>query len=228
MAKKRKKEVKSYVFKVPEFDEEEYMKKEIANARVAIITIIFAIPASIASYSLTLAGSAVFGFLVGFAFIFLLRYIYEFLHVEIEKFERKDWLGNGAMFFFTWLAVWVLILNMPFTDLTKPTIGVVYTDDCTDLYILNWTEQNMCTPTDGSTRYVTIRTRVTDNAEVQRAKINFTVGDAGEYNLIKVGDRGQYQYTFQLALGTDYTFRIIAQDVNNHWNQSPQYTITGT
>ncbi|MFQ5884557.1 MAG: hypothetical protein ACE5IO_05590 [Thermoplasmata archaeon] len=227
MAKKRRKEVKKYVFKAPEFDEIEYMQKEVASTKVAIITIFFAIPASIASYSLTLAGSAVFGFLVGIAFIFLLRYIYEFLNVDIEKFEKKDWLGNGAMFFFTWMAIWVLIMNMPFTDLTKPTIGVVYTDDCRDLTVLNWTEQNMCTPIDDSTRNVIIATRITDNSGIQRAKINFTVGFSGEFDLTKVGDKGKYTQTIQLALGQDYTFRIGAQDLNGHWNESPQYTITG-
>jgi len=227
VAKKRKKEVKKYVFKAPEFDEVEYMKKEMANTKVAIITILFAIPASIASYSLTLAGSAVFGFLIGIAFIFLLKYIYEFLHVDIEKFEKKDWLGNGAMFFFTWLAVWVLILNMPFTDLTKPTIGVVYTDDCRDLTVLNWTEQNMCTPIENVTRNVMIATRITDNSGIQRARIIFTVGFNEEFNLTEVGDKGKYTHTIQLALDQDYTFRIRAEDVNGHWNESPQYTITG-
>lgn len=227
MAKKRKKEVKSYVFKKPEFDEVEYMKKEMGNTKIAIITIVFAIPVSVASYAVTLMGGPVFAFLLGFACIFLLRYIYEFLNVDISKFEKRDWLGNGAMFFFTWLAIWVLILNAPFTDLTKPTIGVITVEDCESPTTLSHVSQNTCRPSDNSTRYVTLVTRITDNSAIKRATINFTAGLPGYYNLIRESERGRYTYTFQLNYTESYTFTITAEDIHGHVRKSAQYTLTG-
>jgi len=227
VAKKRKKEEKKEFFKKPEFDEIEFMQKEIGNTKVALLTIIFSIPIAVISFFITLAGLPAAGFLVGVGSIFLLRYVYEFFNVDTEEFERKTWLGNAAMFFFTWLAVWVLILNMPFSDLTSPSISSVEVYGCIGLEKLERGSQNMCgiqSPTNTTT--VSFTTKVTDNTGVQSVTLVATTPQ-GEYPMDKVPDSEKYAAQLPLEEGNSIVFRIVATDKNGHKNESPEYIITG-
>lgn len=127
-AKRRKKEGDEE-FELPEFDEVEYMEKEVNAAKTSFTIIALAIPLAVALYAVTVVGLWGVGFLLALAATFLLPRIFRFLpwpKVDLGKFERRDWVGFGGTFFFTWLAFWILLLNVPFTDLTPPTIAAVY------------------------------------------------------------------------------------------------------
>lgn len=129
-AAKRKKGKEDLDFVVPEFDEGEYMAKEVEGAKVAVATVILALPVAALLYGLTVAGLAVVAFFLGVALTFSLPRIFRFLEIlpwpkmETAKFERRDWLGHGSTFFFSWLAFWILLLNPPFIDLTTPVISL--------------------------------------------------------------------------------------------------------
>lgn len=129
-AAKRRKEKEDSDFAFPEFDEAEYMGKEVEGAKAAVLTVILAIPVAAVLYGLTVAGVAVVAFFLGVAVTFALPRLFRFLKilpwpkVDTDKFERRDWLGHGSTFFFSWLAFWILFLNVPFVDLTAPAIGV--------------------------------------------------------------------------------------------------------
>jgi hypothetical protein len=45
--------------------------------------------------------------------------------ISIAAFKRRDWIGHGITYFFSWLAFWILLLNPPFGDFTNPTIQSV-------------------------------------------------------------------------------------------------------
>jgi hypothetical protein len=45
--------------------------------------------------------------------------------VDTSEFERRDWIGHGGTFLFSWLAFWILFLNVPFVDVTAPVISDV-------------------------------------------------------------------------------------------------------
>ncbi len=228
MAKKRKKTVeKKEHFKKPEFDEVEFMQKEIGNTKIALLSIIFSIPIAILAYVVTIAGLPVAAFLIGVGSIFLLKYVYQFFNIETDKFENKDWLGNGAMFFLTWLAIWVLILNMPFSDLTNPTIGKVRMLGCPDDidFALDSKSVNTCTLAPNQSREFTVTTTVTDNSEVQTVVIQFTSPSTDSYPMIK-GSGYWYSYTLLLTEGDSRTFHIFAEDINGHTEISPTFTFS--
>ena len=109
-------------WKPPEFDEVELMKKEMRAAKTTIIVVLWTLPSAILSYGLTLAGVAVVAFFAGIGMMLLLKWIMPLLKVDISEYKRKDWIGHGATFFFSWLAFWIRLLNPPFADLTAPTI----------------------------------------------------------------------------------------------------------
>lgn len=127
-AKKRKKE-EDDDFALPAFDEAAYMRKEIELAKVSFVTIALALPVALLLYALTVAANVpVVAFFVGLGLTFLLPRIFHFLpwpKLATEKLERRDWLGHGGTFLFSWLAFWILLLNVPFVDVTAPVITSV-------------------------------------------------------------------------------------------------------
>lgn len=228
MAKKRRKtEDKKEYFKKPEFDEVEFMQKEIGNTKVALLTIIFSVPIAILAYLVTIAGLPVAAFLIGIGSIFLLRYVYQFFNIETDEFQTKDWLGNGAMFFLTWLAIWVLILNMPFSDLTNPTVGKVNMLNCPGIPEIELDSKavNTCTLQLNETRDFTVTTTVTDNNEVQTVVIQFTSPSTDSYPMTK-GSGNSYSYSLFITEGESRTFHIVAEDVNGHTETSPTFTFS--
>ncbi|MEE9151359.1 MAG: hypothetical protein V3U20_05945, partial [Thermoplasmata archaeon] len=101
MAKKRKKEKKEegYEFKMPEFDEEEYLKKEVRDARSLIVTFVYAVLIAVVSFGLTFVDAALAA-LVGFIGIVFLRHIYPIIGVDTTLIEKKQWAGNIIMYLF--------------------------------------------------------------------------------------------------------------------------------
>jgi hypothetical protein len=104
----------------PEFDEVAYMHREIQAARVAVLTIAWAVVGAIVSY--LLSANAAVAFVAGIAAAFGLYFLLPLIGIDIKPFKRKDWLGHGVTYFFSWLAFWILFLNPPFGDFTDPTI----------------------------------------------------------------------------------------------------------
>lgn len=130
MAKKRKRdkeEKEEYEFRPPDFDEKEFLKKEMSDTRTAVLTIIYAVAFGVIAGLITMAapGLAGVGFAVGVAGMVLLRYIYPMMKVDISTFQKRNWLGNLGTYFFTFLAIWVLLLNVPFSDHADPTVEKV-------------------------------------------------------------------------------------------------------
>lgn len=171
MAKKRHKAEEKVVFKKPDFDEKEYMKKELLNAKVGIITFFYAVPYGIVSWQLALADLSILGLLAVIIGILSLKRVYPYLGIDIEDFEKKTWLGNGAVLVFTWLSIWVLLLNPPFSDMASP--------DITDVQVLgssvNWTKVSRGSRENlevlSGDDNVIIKAKVVDNVGISRVEI---------------------------------------------------------
>ncbi len=128
MAKKRRKdrdkEEEEYEFKPPEFDEKEFLLKELFDTRVVMFTVLFGILFGVAAGIITILDNAlvaVAGILVVVGMIGL-RWLYALVKIDTKKFLRRNWVGNVGTFFFTFLAIWILLINQPFVDFAKPTV----------------------------------------------------------------------------------------------------------
>ena len=127
MAKKRRqKEVKKedYDFKFPEFDEVKFIKKEFTKAKVAFITAGYAVLFAVLSYVLLSMSYENWQVpvIVGFFAVFTLPLLFRQLKVDLEEYELKSWIGAGAIYFFIWLAVFIILCNPPFSDFAEPEI----------------------------------------------------------------------------------------------------------
>jgi len=119
---RRKRKDEAPEWSPPEFDEVGYMRQEIAGAKVAIATVAWAGVGAIISYLLYLYVHPLVAFLVGLAVFGALSFVLPMLGVRTQGFKRRDWLGHGVTYFFSWLAFWILLLNPPFGDHTAPTL----------------------------------------------------------------------------------------------------------
>lgn len=128
MAKKRRKSDKEtqeeYEFKPPEFDEKGFIEKELRDTRTVIFTVVYAVVLGIVAGILSITDRVLIGpaFLIALAGMFSLPWIYPIFKIDSKSFQKRNWLGNVGTFFFTFLAIWILLLNQPFGDFAKPTI----------------------------------------------------------------------------------------------------------
>ena len=124
MARRKRKE-ESTVWSPPEFDEIAFMRREIEGAKASVVTVAWAVLGALLSYGLFSLGgalSAVAAFFAGLLFAFALPAVMPRLRLRTGDFKRKDWAGHGSIYFFSWLAFWILLLNAPFADFTSPTV----------------------------------------------------------------------------------------------------------
>jgi hypothetical protein len=229
MAKKKRKEPKE-VFKEPEFDEVEFMRNEMTSTKASIVAIIYAIPVAIVSFGLTVAGLAAVGFLVGIIAIFMLKYLFDMLKVSTEGFEKKTWFMQGALTFFVWILVWILLLNPPFSDVAEPTIKDV--EMWQQSPNGSWTNRTVLQLSGGSYQpgnplpagsVIKLKLNASDNTGLNKVTISVLSGGTPGDTLMERNTTYTYNYEYDYTLSqsnTVYTFRIVAIDVNGNANDA--------
>jgi len=205
MAKKRRKEEEEE-FQLPEFNETEFLRKEITSAKMILLVVLLAIVAAVISYFLTLAGIAIVAFFAGLAVVLLLKYIPEMFGVDTSKLERKDWFGYGSTYFFAWLAIWVLVMNVPFSDVTPPGLFV---------YV------NGVSVTPGNQAgingkdWAMITAKATDNAGISTVLIQ-TNKMANQTAMTLDGGSGLWSFNITGITDSTLNVTVTAEDVNGH------------
>ena len=241
MAKKRKKDKakeEEYEFKPPEFSEKDFLEKELRDTRTALYTIGYAVVIGIVAGLISILDPdlAVVSFAIGLAGIVSLKFYYGAVKVDTSTFLKKNWAGNTVTFFFTFLAIWVLLMNVPFADLTDPSVEkvVVWVNDGTTITgveykkspttgALTWLRlDNNLTPEGlihASTSYtINITANIADSGGISVAEIAFNSTTAG-FSLMTKGSSGKYEYSIPgnwLNPSTGLVFLIHATDRNGN------------
>jgi hypothetical protein len=137
MAKKRKEtedDEEDDSFKIPKFDKKEYVKEQKRNIKTYYISLAFGLLIAIVSagFFILLEGNSfrwplvlLFGILTGS----WLRYLYLKLNIETEKFDKKTWFSNYAIYFFTWLVILIVLINPPVYDSEPPKVEIAVLPD---------------------------------------------------------------------------------------------------
>ena len=127
MAHKKRKDETSTEIELPEFDEVEFMQKDVEGTKAAIGAILYAVPAALVAFGITVALAApVVALGAGLFFLITLRRVLPLLRIQTAGFKLRDWLGHSSTFFFSFLAFWILLMNPPFGDFTPPDIRGVH------------------------------------------------------------------------------------------------------
>lgn len=222
MAKKRRKEKEEegYDFKMPEFDEEEYLRKEVRDTKTLLVTFVYAVFIGIVSFSLTYVDVAL-ALLVGFIAIVFLRHIYPLLRIDTTLLEKKQWAGNIMMYLFAWLAVLILLSNPPFSDFAAPTIKneEIYFGTNGNWTLLNKTNVDEL----NFTVDVSINVTIVDNVEVDEDSIMIMIsrkeGDQFEEKergtMNRIG-KNKYAYLLDDLSQGLHRYTIEVKDINDH------------
>lgn len=120
MARRKRKEDEA-IWEPPEFDEVGYMRQEIQNAKIAMVVIAWAVAGAILAYLIAL-WIPVLGYLVGLGAFGALYFLLPALGLPIHGFKRRDWISHASVYFFSWLAFSIVLLNAPFGDHTAPVV----------------------------------------------------------------------------------------------------------
>jgi hypothetical protein len=116
-----------YEFIPPDFDEDAFIHREMVSFRTTAILFVWGIVAAAVSWAAFAAmGGARTGWLVGLlivaAFGYGLRWLFPKLGADVAHFKRRDWLGTGFLFFFTWLSFFIIAVNPPVSDYAPPRV----------------------------------------------------------------------------------------------------------
>lgn len=200
MARRKRKE-DDVAWEPPEFDEVGYMRQEIQNAKIATVVIAWAVVGAILAYLVAL-WIPVVGYLVGLAAFGALYVLLPTLGLPIHGFKRRDWLSHASVYFFSWLAFSIVLLNAPFGDHTYPAVGSFQVgsftpSDNSTLPVANTTYcvaasagANVHLDVLSGNTTLFVKFRVTDNLGV--ASINVTVTDVtGQHAVSFIDVHGQ-------------------------------------
>lgn len=224
MAKRKKREEEEEeeeAFEFPEFDEEEYMKKQISKGKAAIITVAIAPLFSLASmevFKFTLDWT--FGFIVGIFGLIMLIPILGFIGIDTDKLGKKGYAMNWGMYFFTWLAVWIILINPPVNDFAEPTVNDF------EVHVLmdgQWKPLEDVELNNTEEYDINVTAVVTDNVGIKHESISIELqGQGSTRKMNRTGDH-TYEERFDNITATTqpYIFYVSAEDVNGHRNKIP-------
>jgi hypothetical protein len=211
MAKRRKEkdEDEDKPFKLPKFDEEAFLKRERRNIKTTFISFLFGgLMALICFGFWALMGPNSLRWelvlLVGVINAAFLRYIFLRLNIDFTDFARKNWFASYAIYFVTWLIVFIVLVNPPFYDDEAPRIELIVLPEIQEL--------------GGTVDFVA---RITDNAGVNRDSISLEITDPNE-NVSTLSLTG-FEHDEMIALFSfdnpenllgEFSFKLTAKDIN--------------
>ncbi len=193
MARKKKKEAKEveeeYEFVPPEFDEKDFLQKDLLSTRAVMITAIFGLVLAICGFLLS-SIDMVLGWIPLLAGLVSLRYIFKLVNVPDHVFEKKSALvGNYLMLALLFLGLWIVMLNPPISDHSPPSVtdvDVWYYDDIGNLTQASVDSDGRLIVTSVGEGDLNITARVVDNGGVQRVEMwrNWTTTWSGENSVL--------------------------------------------
>ena len=201
------KEKEEYEFQMPHFDEEEFIVEQKKKAKSSFISFGFGILMGIicSAIWISLGDSALkwsVTFLLGICSIGFLIKVFQLFKIDVSTFERKDWLGTGAFYFFTFLAFFIICINPPFYDGSSPVI---------DTFSLPGAQE--------VGGHIVLTAKITDNVGLSNTNIEIFTPNGATINgsLIKDGTQ-MYFYDFMNTENITglFTYRITSEDSNGN------------
>jgi hypothetical protein len=216
MSKRRKEneEEEDKPFKVPKFDEQAYLKRERRNIKSTFIAFLFASLMAFVCFGFWgLMGSGSGGLrwilvlLVGIANATFIRFFYLKFNVDTSDFTKKNWFMIYGTYFFTWLLIFIVLVNPPFYDDEAPMVDFVVLPDM----------QEFGSP-------VKIVAKITDNAGVEKSGILFTISNQTIANSNFDFTDNIFSYEFPSPANTSgditYDFELRVTDVSGIENST--------
>jgi VCBS repeat-containing protein len=188
---RRKRKEEQPIWTPPEFDEVGYMRKEIENAKIALVVIAWAVVGAFLTYILYAYVLPVVGFLAGLAAFGALYFVLPALGIPIHGFKRRDWISHASVYFFSWLAFSIIVLNPPFTNHTDPVVGSfqvgTFTSNVTlpavPVYCISTASGSIAQLASTQNHTLLILFRATDNVAIRTVQVSVNGANATATNV---------------------------------------------
>jgi len=216
MAKRRreKDDEEDKPFKIPKFDKDEFISRERRNIKSTIIAFIFGFLMALICFGFwaLMESETTFRWplviLVAIASASFIKYIYLRINLDTSSFTKKNWFSSYAIYLFTWLIIFIVLVNPPFYDDQDPRIDLVVLPNMQEY---------------GGT--VKIYAKITDNTKILKSNIVFTIdGEEVPIENFKY-ENYIFEYTHEspnnLSEDVTYNFELKATDSNG------RYTVEG-
>jgi hypothetical protein len=238
MAKKRKqKEEEEVEIKLPEFDDEAFMKEETRAAWTSFIAIGYGLICGAISFGVfaITGGMWQLAMAVGGVLLFGVAGLFYLFKIDFHALNWKNYVGSGVFYILTWLIVFIILINPPFYDNQPPAIKrhTQYVEDSNGVYTsLNYTDG----PVIPYGHNISVVVIIIDNGEV--ANINIEVKHDNtpvNADLIKVSSNKYnysdfdynrfhgYIYEYVLPSGSStgmYAYVITVKDDSGHTSKA--------
>jgi hypothetical protein len=153
---------KDLPFDVPEFDEDEFVRKELISFRTTAILFVYTLAVALVTIIVSGVTDGAIPFLLlvilAFALGAPLPFVYKAFRIDISHFKKKEWIGTVLLFFFFWLGFSLLFMNPPFTDSAGPAVHIV----------LSPAVQGTANPVD-------LAVQIRDNRDVDESTVQFCI-----------------------------------------------------
>ena len=135
-----------------------------------------------------------------------IRIIFERLKIDVSDFTKKNWFTSIMVYFFTWVLVFIVLVNPPVYDDEGPLVEMVVLPD----------SQEFGSP-------VTIVAKITDNAGVEKSGIVLSINDETVDNSNFEFENNIFAYYFESPTDNSedltYDFELKISDINGNQKQ---------
>jgi hypothetical protein len=211
MAKKRRKEEveeEKYEFKPPDFDEKTFLATDLKGTKTVIVSSFVGVLAGILAWALT-GISALLGGLIILAAAFGLSYIFKVIRIDAEGIQRMTKVGNSVLVIFLGLALWIVLLNPPATDLIPPRIAGTAVEFHTPTNS-TWVMYSSDVSPIHSGYTVRVSASVNDNGRIANVYIEIPGATSGQVSMTL--ERGNYTFSQVFTTPNTYSYTITAVD----------------
>lgn len=226
MAQKKKKEPQKsqekkeekFEWTPPDFDERDFLTKDMKGTKVLLVTALFSFIAGVVAFLFT-DTSWILGMAVIIGMIVALRYIYPIFKIDVKAIEKKSWAGNIAMCFLLALGIWIVLMNPPFSDHTDPTL-----EDSEILVQIgsgNWTiVKNPSTDIDAG-QNISFGVNASDMGGIESVEIDIHIqGEQGTFVDMENTEDQRYQFdtTFDIEGNSSAVYYYVIKATDNYGN----------
>jgi hypothetical protein len=224
-------------FKFPEFDQDKFLEDEFRSAKTTFIAAGLGLGWGIVAAMLYGLDTQLWPliFVLGLLVAGALRALFIAARLDLEEIGAKGMAGSFAVYFFTMVAVWILLINPPFSDFQKPVVldiemqyqavdedGTPVNSSWVKLKGEGGSYSDVMRPAN-----LRVRARVADNDELDRDMVEFELLHAG----VQVLPPQTMEYTgddwFEIVLQvhdptesiwrySQYDFKIFCSDMKGH------------
>ncbi|MFP4051742.1 MAG: hypothetical protein ACLFVB_08400 [Thermoplasmata archaeon] len=223
MAKRKKREEEEeeeYDFDMPEFDKVEYMKNEIRKGKSILASVAIApIFSFVALQLFILIGDWTLAMIGGLTGLVVIPPLLRTIGVDTGELGKKEWATDVVMYFFTFLAIWVILMNPPVNDFAHPTVNDIDVE-VQDLESGELVELDEANITNGEEYNITIRAKITDNVDVKDSSVKARIipPSGSEWKEMEKDEDHHYTIEFNDVTATNQNYKINfeVEDVNGN------------